>query len=73
MHAATEGGLEAAGMPLPVQFFDTRYSYLDVDEALRIWAEGGGGGGENSYVGGGGWGVRGEEETGDGRGTGGDV
>ena len=34
-----EGGKGAEG--LPVQFYDLRYSYLDVDEALRVWAEGG--------------------------------
>jgi hypothetical protein len=25
---------------LPVQFYDLQYSYLDIDEALRVWAEG---------------------------------
>jgi hypothetical protein len=25
---------------LPMQFYDFMYSYLDIDEALRIWAEG---------------------------------
>jgi len=25
---------------LPVQFFDLQYSYVDIDEALRVWAEG---------------------------------
>lgn len=25
---------------LPVQFYDLQYLYLDIDEALRIWAEG---------------------------------
>jgi hypothetical protein len=25
---------------LPVQFYDLQYSYLDIDEALRVWAAG---------------------------------
>lgn len=25
---------------IPKQFYDLQYSYLDIDEALRIWAEG---------------------------------
>jgi hypothetical protein len=25
---------------LPVQFYDLQYSYLDIDESLRAWAEG---------------------------------
>ncbi|KAF1964325.1 hypothetical protein BU23DRAFT_562045 [Bimuria novae-zelandiae CBS 107.79] len=33
---------EECGEGLPVQFWDLRYSYLDVDEALRAWEEGGG-------------------------------
>jgi len=24
---------------LPIQFYDLQYSYLDIDEALRVWAE----------------------------------
>ena len=38
--ATADHKLPASISSLPVQFYDLQYSYLDIDEALRVWAEG---------------------------------
>ena len=38
--ATAEHRLPREMSSLPTQFYDLQYSYLDVDEALRVWAEG---------------------------------
>ncbi|KAF2731017.1 hypothetical protein EJ04DRAFT_554997 [Polyplosphaeria fusca] len=38
--ATAEHKLPTGMSSLPVQFYDLQYSYLDIDEALRVWAEG---------------------------------
>ncbi|KAF2241666.1 hypothetical protein BU26DRAFT_524829 [Trematosphaeria pertusa] len=38
--ATADHKLPSSMSSLPVQFYDLQYSYLDIDEALRVWAEG---------------------------------
>ena len=38
--ATSEHKLPVSMTSLPVQFYDLQYSYLDIDEALRVWAAG---------------------------------
>lgn len=38
--ATADHKLPASMSSLPVQFYDLQYSYLDIDESLRVWAEG---------------------------------
>ncbi|KAF2271170.1 hypothetical protein CC78DRAFT_13213 [Lojkania enalia] len=38
--ATADHKLPSSMSSLPVQFYDLQYSYLDIDEALRTWAEG---------------------------------
>ncbi|KAF2202245.1 hypothetical protein GQ43DRAFT_392578 [Delitschia confertaspora ATCC 74209] len=38
--ATAEQKLPSSMSSLPVQFYDLQYSYYDIDESIRIWAEG---------------------------------
>lgn len=38
--ATADHKLPTSMSSLPVQFYDLQYSYLDIDESLRVWAEG---------------------------------